>query len=175
MHPNRSRAHACRFADFTRGPLVEMRESEHQPLPVRQGRHGLEDLLPPFPGEQFRFGGGGGSRRLFHRSLVLRVVQRASNPPLLPAPALQPVEAGIDEYPHEPPVEGQILAILLDVQKHLYEGVLHGLVGIGGIAEVVIRDAQSPALQERHEGAEPIASGLALASQHERLDFGGNY
>ncbi len=98
---------------------------------------------------------------------VVTFVQPARQPPLLPGPALQPVQAGIDENPHEPHIERQFLAVLLDVQKHLDERVLDGFVGVGGVAQIVIRDAQAPALQQRHQGAEPIARRLALAGQHQ--------
>jgi hypothetical protein len=61
------------------------------------------------------------------------------------------------------------------MQEHLHEGVLDGLVGIGGLAKVVISDAQCPALQKRHEAPEPIARDVAFAGQHKRLYFGGKH
>jgi hypothetical protein len=100
------------------------------------------------------------------------LVQRTRQPSLLTRPTLQTIEAGIDENSHEPHVEGQLLAVLFDVQKHLDEGILHRFVCVGGIAKVVISNPQPSTLEQGHQGAESISCGLALAGEDEGLDLG---
>ena len=57
------------------------------------------------------------------------------------------------------------------MEEHLDEGILHGFVGIGRIAQVVIGDTKPAALQQRHERTEPVAGRVALARHDERLDL----
>ena len=66
-----------------------------------------------------------------------------------------------------------MLAVGRDVRKHLDEGVLHRFVGIVRVAQVVIRDAQRAALLSGDEVGEPVAGGIALAGDDQRLDGGG--
>ena len=151
--------------------LVEMRQREHQPLPIRQPRDRVEHLLPPLPDEQLVLTRRLAADGLFDRPRLVRLVGRARYPALLPAPALQPVQAGIDENPHEPHIERQLLAVLLDMQEHLDEGVLHGLVGVRRIPQIVIGDAEPAPLEQRHQRAEPVPRRLAIAGHDERLDL----
>ena len=59
---------------------------------------------------------------------------------------------------------GSSLAVLLDVQEHLHEGVLHGLVGVGRVAQVLERDADGPPLQQRHERPEAFPRRVPVAA-----------
>ena len=118
-------------------------------------------------------------RRLVGRHLLdgpaVVLVRRVADPALLPAARLQPIERGVDQNAREPDIERQLAAILLDVQEHLHERVLHGLVGVGRIAQILERDPERPPLQQRHQRAEAFARRVTLAGFDERLDLGGQH
>jgi hypothetical protein len=58
--------------------------------------------------------------------------------------------------------------------KHLDEGVLNRLVGLGGVAKVLIRDARRAPLMQRHELAKPFARLVHVAALDEPADFDGD-
>ena len=70
---------------------------------------------------------------------------------------------------------GKSLAILLDVQEHLHERVLHRLVGVGRVAQILERDPDRPPLQQRHQRAEPLPRRVTIAGFDQRLDLGGQH
>ena len=94
-----------------------------------------------------------------------------TDPALLTSARLESIERGVHENAREPDLKRQLAAILLDVQEHLDEGILHGLVGVGGVAQILERDPQRPALQQRHQRPEPIARLVLLSLLDEALDL----
>ena len=109
---------------------------------------------------------------LFDRPAVF-LIRRVTDPALLASARLESIERGVHENAREPDLKRQIAAILLDVQEHLDEGILHGLIGVGGVAQILERDSQRPALQQRHQRSEPIARLVFLSLLDEALDLGG--
>ena len=80
-----------------------------------------------------------------------------ANQPLAARARLAAIEAAVDENAREPDLERPRLAIRADVAEDLDERVLHGFVGFGGIAQVLIGDAQRPPLMHGDELGEPLA------------------
>ena len=83
--------------------------------------------------------------------------------PAKPAGArLLQVETPIDENAGKPHLEWQLFAVGRDVREHLYECILHGLVGVVHVPEVLIRDPRRAPLQQRDEFCEPLARRVAF-------------
>ena len=92
-------------------------------------------------------------------------------PALAPDGRLAPIETSVDEDAGEPDLEGPGFAIRADVAEDLDEGVLDGFVGVGGVAEILIGDAQGAALMDGDELAEPFARRVGLAALQQLADF----
>ena len=100
------------------------------------------------------------SRRKILRRVAFdarRVDRRRRHPPLAAPARLQPVQASVDQDAREPDLERQLLAERADVHVRLHERVLHGLVGVGRVAQVVERDAERPALMPGDQLGIPLA------------------
>ncbi len=95
-----------------------------------------------------------------------------ADPALLPPARLQAIERRIHQDARKPDLEGQLASILIDVQEHLHERVLHRLIRIGRIPQILERDPDSPPLHQRHERAEAFASRVTVTSFDQRLDLG---
>ena len=164
VHPNRRRAHAGRRARSRAG----VRSSSWQSVNTsrcRSGRaatacetccHRSRRQQPPLastarspapvrPAARRRF-----VRRLAHRAAAAgRAFSRSS--------------ARVDQNPREPRLERQVLAVLLDVQEHLDERVLHRFVGVGRVRADTETRSGAPAA-----GAAPPARRSARAPRPAR-------
>ena len=74
-----------------------------------------------------------------------RLVGR-SEPALAARARLAAIETAVDENAREPDLERPGLAVRADVAEDLDEGVLHGLVGVGGVAKILIGDPEGATL-----------------------------
>ena len=61
-----------------------------------------------------------------------------------------------------------------DVAEDLEKGVLDGFVGVGGVAEVLIRDAERASLMNRDELGEALARFVQVAARDEIADLDGD-
>ncbi len=173
MYAHCSLTHAGCGTDFGWRPLVQMAEREHQPLPIRQGRHRGGDLLPALLGQQTPL-----VRRIAGRDLLngtpVVFIRRVADPALLAAARLEAIERGVHQDAREPDIEGQVASILFDVQEHFHEGVLHRFISIGRIAQVVERDTHGPPLHQRDQRTKPFARFVSLSVLDQSLDLSGN-
>ena len=58
------------------------------------------------------------------------------------------------------------------MRKHLYECILHGLVGVVHVAQVLVRDPRGAPLQQRDQLSEAFSRGVTFSRDDECLDFG---
>ena len=133
---------------------------------------GRADRLRALGRDEPRLGVGARRHRLGRRRVGL--ARHWQRPPQPARARLAEVEAAVDENAREPHLERQLLAVARDVREHLHERVLHRFVGVVDVAEVLVGDADGPALLPGDELAEPLAGGVALSGQHERLDGAGD-
>src|SRR5262245_6250315 len=81
-----------------------------------------------------------------------------NEPPIAAGPRLPPIQTAVDENPREPDLEPPALPIRGNVRKDAEERVLNRLVGLGGIAKILIRNPRRAALMERDELRKTLAS-----------------
>ena len=130
-------------ADFPRRAVAVVAEHEDGALAAVEPIDRRGKARTPLAREQPRFGSrSGGPARRDDALRRGRRRRRRREPALAPGPRLPPVQAAVDENPREPDLERPRLAIRGDVAEHLDEGVLDGLVGVGGVAQVLIRDSR---------------------------------
>ena len=105
---------------------------------------------PPLAREQPRFGIERGRAAERRPRLVGAAGLVGRREPALAARArLAAIEAAVDENAREPDLERPRLAVRADVAEDLDERVLDGFVGVGGVAEILIGDAQRAPLMDR--------------------------
>ena len=149
-----------------------MAQHEDGPLPAvepidRRGEPGA-----PLARQQPRLGIGGGVPLNAGRASSTPVASSAgANQRSRRAARLAAIEAAVDENAREPDLERPGLAVRADVAEDLDERVLHRFVGFGGVAEILIGDAQRAALMDGDQLGEPLARlvGLAALARSSRI------
>ena len=136
-----------------------MAEHEDGPLSLRQPRErsAISRRRSRLSSESSGDGPPPATRSLKSRSTVAavgpaRAGRRHRDEPTFAARSrLDAVQAPVDQDAREPHVERQLLAERGKVRVRLDEGVLHGLVRLGRVAQIVIRDATGAPLMSRHQ------------------------
>jgi hypothetical protein len=100
------------------------------------------------------------------------VLVRRHEPALTPCARFPAVEASVDENARKPDLERPSLAVRRDVRENLDEGVLDGLVRLGGVAQVLkaIRTARRWWMATRSV-KRSRASSIAPASTRPRISI----
>src|SRR5262245_28903622 len=89
-------------------------------------------------------------------------------------PRFPSIEAAVDKNSREPDFKRPRFAVRRDVREGLDEGVLHSLVGVGAVAEILIRDSECAPLMAPDKLAEALACRVQRACRNKlaNLDCG---
>src|SRR5262245_62566850 len=158
MHAHRRFLEARNHAGLPGCAVAEVTKHEHCALAAIQSIDRGGQARPVFAREETGFrvwrrvAGESGANLCGSCCLVGR-----NEPAAATAARLAPVQAAVDENPCEPDLERPRLAIRGDMGKDLDERVLNRLVSIGAVAQILIRDAERPALMADDEFTKTLA------------------